>query len=170
MIIDVRRQLPWRRRLTSDLATASLWGLWLWLCRPIVSVFDGLSLLPQAKTVAHHAITHVAVGKFPLASVERGIAALVIVSVALWLWHKISERGGTVEAPATAPDYASHFQMSEALLKHCRAAQVCVVHHDAEGQIVAIRTVPTLPPTITAPGAPSGTSENEPATEFAEAA
>jgi hypothetical protein len=42
VIINVRKQLHWQRRLFSDATTAALWGFWLWLCRPVIGVVTWL--------------------------------------------------------------------------------------------------------------------------------
>jgi poly-beta-1,6-N-acetyl-D-glucosamine biosynthesis protein PgaD len=39
-----------------------------------------------------------------------------------------------------SPDYASHFGLTASLLENGRTSQVCVVHHDALGRILAIET------------------------------
>ena len=36
LIINVRGELGWHRRLFSDAGTAALWGVWLWLCQPAI--------------------------------------------------------------------------------------------------------------------------------------
>lgn len=119
----------------SDLSTATMWAGWLWLCRPVLSVFGGFK--PAGM---QHGLTHLLAKGVPL-PVERGALALFAVSIVLWLWNALSERRDAAPKTRAIPDYAAHFGLTEAQLRRCRESQTCIVHHDGEGDILAVETV-----------------------------
>jgi len=136
LILDCRRQLGWRQRLPARLGTSALWG--------------GLVLL-----------------------VLPGMAwAAVGAGVALPLLLRLMSqrpRAGKAEAPvllspgqSLAPSQdpqrqllAEAFGISEASLFRARHAQICTVHHDGQGEIVAF-SLPTLDATSLSENNPFG--------------
>jgi len=148
--------------MLSDMGTAGLWGLWLWLCRPALGVLGwvrGASI--------QHCVTHLmAIGG--ASGLERGAFALCSACGVVWLWSKIVERGRIATRSAYSPNYAVHFGLSDLQLHRYRMSQVCIVHHDADGRISAIAPVEPTPPSAVDASAPSAGSSGE--RELAEAA
>lgn len=148
VIINVRRQLHWQRRLFSDATTAMLWGLWLWLFRPVFGILA--SLIGTGLGMQHSLLT--ALTLVAPTSLGTTAVALVATSVLLLGWNLLAGRMSAAEAPlpdlaSALPDYAAHFGLEAAELAQCRASRVCVVHHDEQGRIVQIAAAPvrTLP-------------------------
>ena len=134
LIINVRKQLHWQRRLASDASTAMLWGFWLWLCRPMVGAVTWMLGL---RFGAQHSLMQLLTLNAPVA-IERTVLALCSTSGTLFFWNLVSERRNTRAPVSSRPDYAGHFGLSEAEIQSCRRSQVSVVHHDALGRITRI--------------------------------
>lgn len=134
LIIDVRRQLPWRRRLASDVGAAGLWAGWFWLCAPAVS-------MAAASPVghSHRNLLQRLVEAAPTA-LPAGAAVVVGMIAALWLWSRLASCAKAAEAKPNI-NYAGHFGVNELHLHRCRTSQVCIVHHDETGRIVRIDAV-----------------------------
>jgi poly-beta-1,6-N-acetyl-D-glucosamine biosynthesis protein PgaD len=130
VIIDVRRQLPWRQRIVSDASTAGLWAGFLWLCRPVVGIFA------PARFLDAHLVS--AGASF---AAEKLVLALLAVTACLVLWRKLADRRKAPAAGDTSPNYAAHFGLNDLQLHRGRSSQVCVMHHDSEGRIVGIDAV-----------------------------
>ncbi len=147
LIIDVRHKLPWRQRIVSDTGTAGLWMAWLWLCR------SGIGVIGLLRVAATHPAALGLIAAGSAAVLFSGALTIGGASGALWLWNKIVG-GQHEEAPVSAPNYAAYFGISDPQLHRCRSAQVCIVHHDAEGRILAIETeIPHPPAAADASGA-----------------
>lgn len=146
LIIDVRRSLPWRRRAASDLATAAIWALWAMLC---LSSFAGHAhaasqTIASAKTL--HAGVHL---PLPMPNgIGWPIAGLALAT--LWIVPRL-QKPAAPKSLAGTPNYAGHFGLTMSDLDAARATQVCVVHHDASGRIVAVKAsdAPPAAPNLT---------------------
>ena len=144
LIINVRRQLHWQRRLFSDASTAMLWGLWLWLFRPVFAAMVGL--VSAGLGVQHSLLTALTLSGAN--SIGNTAMALVVTSVALLLWNLTTGKLAATTASQsvallnTTPNYAAHFGLSVAQLQNCRSSKVCVVQHDEQGRIVRIDPAP----------------------------
>jgi poly-beta-1,6-N-acetyl-D-glucosamine biosynthesis protein PgaD len=152
VIINVRRQLPWRQRLISDASTAGLWAGFLWLCRPVAGIFA------PTRFVDAHLVSAGA----PFAA-ERMVLALLVVTAGLLLWRKLADRRKAPAAADVSPNYAGHFGLNDLQLHRGRSSQVCVVHHDADGRIVGIDAVTADAPSAEGPA-------QQPSSEIAHAA
>jgi poly-beta-1,6-N-acetyl-D-glucosamine biosynthesis protein PgaD len=132
-IIDVRRSLPWRRRIASEIATLAVWIAWGVLC---LSTFASSAHAAASGHSVNPSEIHTAAP--PSGQVE---AALAFVALGLSaLWAVLRMRQVTPPVFAKTPAYASHFGLTEALVENGRTAKVCVVHHDTLGRILAIET------------------------------
>ena len=154
VIINVRRQLPWRQRLISDASTAGLWAGFLWLCRPVAGIF----------TPTHFVDAHLVSAGAPVAAGQI-VLLLLAVCGGLMLWRKLADRRKAPAAAEGSPNYAGHFGLNDLQLHRGRSSQVCVVHHDADGRIVGIDAV-----TADAPAAAELHSAIEAAPAVAQAA
>jgi poly-beta-1,6-N-acetyl-D-glucosamine biosynthesis protein PgaD len=134
LIINARHQMRWYQRLFSDASTAMLWGFWLWLWRPVLSIFAwlgsfGASFQPTLiKLVSNGS---------PL-NIEGSMMALVGTSGTLLLWNLLPARKAETPKVMTLRDYAAHFELPELEIINGRASSVCVVHHDEDGRIVRV--------------------------------
>lgn len=141
MIINLRDQLGWSRRIVSDVSTLALWGAWLWLCRPVLV---GIAIL-----FGSHAARHVhaaGLGTLQTAYVlESGGLILAGTASALLLWNRITTSHARPPRLGGRPDYAGHFGLSPAELERGRASSICVVHHDEQGRIVRLTSHPDRP-------------------------
>jgi poly-beta-1,6-N-acetyl-D-glucosamine biosynthesis protein PgaD len=117
-----------------------MWGGWLWLCRPALSVVGRLRLAELQHLFAHLFAAGVMI------SLERGVLAVLLVAAALWVWNWVSEQRGVEPSPRARPDYAAYFGLSEAQLRHYRASQTLIVHHDGTGEILGIDSVEPAAP------------------------
>lgn len=133
LIINARRQLHWQQRLFSDTSTALMWGGWLYLWRPFLAAAGALSnLQPLAIKL---------LGGSSPATLIYSLVALVGSSGTLLLWNLLPARKAReAQRVQTLRDYAAHFALPEHTIVAGRSANVCVVHHDAEGRIVGIET------------------------------
>lgn len=134
LIINVRRQLHWQRRLACDASTLMLWAAWLWLCRPL---FGAVATLCGSRAGAHFGTAGAALSCTP-ASVEWSAMLLAGTSVLLLLWKQLTARQAQRPRLAAQPDYAAHFGLSAQDIQRSRDCPVCVVHHDESGRIVQI--------------------------------
>jgi poly-beta-1,6-N-acetyl-D-glucosamine biosynthesis protein PgaD len=160
LIINVRKQLHWQRRLFSDAGTAMLWGFWLWLCRPVVGA---LSWMLGLRLGVQHSLVQVLALSAPV-SVERTALALCSTSGTLVLWNLVRERRNARPRVHCIPDYASYFGLSEQDLQKCRESQVSVVHHNEQGQILRIESMGRSKPPPGNPCLAGGVDGPHPAT------
>lgn len=148
LIINVRRQLHWQRRLFSDAGTALLWGCWLWLFRPLFAVLSGL--IGTGLGIQHSLLTALTLSG--ATSLENTALALLSTAGLLLLWNQLTTKLAQGQSPeqklvCRPPDYAAHFGLSAAHVMRCRSNQFCVVHHDDRGNIarIELRGKPALP-------------------------
>lgn len=135
LIINVRQQLHWQQRLFSDASTAMLWGLWLWLWRPVLSTLNWLAGMGAGMQPT--------LLKLMLpASVEGGVVALVGTSGTLLLWNLLPARRAAAQPGPDLAAYAQHFQLPVQAIEAGRESRICVVHHDAQGRILRIEPRP----------------------------
>jgi poly-beta-1,6-N-acetyl-D-glucosamine biosynthesis protein PgaD len=133
-IINVRKQLHWQHRLFSDASTAALWGFWLWLCRPVISVLGWLLGLGAG---VQPALVQLMALNAPV-SLERTALAVCSTSGTLLLWNLATLRRVVPERPRQRPDYARYFGLSDQQLQDCQDSRVSVVKHDDQGRIVSV--------------------------------
>jgi poly-beta-1,6-N-acetyl-D-glucosamine biosynthesis protein PgaD len=141
LIINVRGELRWHRRLVSDVTTLALWAAWLWLCRPL---FGAVATLCGSRVGSHYATGSYAMSCTP-ATIEFSAMLLAGTSVILLLWNQVTARQALRPRLTALPDYAGHFGLSAQDILRSRECSVCVVHHDESGRIVRIQDrSPTL--------------------------
>ena len=148
--------------MLSDMGTAGLWGLWLWLCRPALGALSWL----RGAWIQHGVAHLIALGAS--SAIERGAFALCSACGIVWLWGELSQRRRNAPMPTYSPNYAVHFGLSDLQLHRYRMSQVCIVHHDDDGRISAIASVEPMAPSILDASAASTGSSSE--RELAEAA
>ncbi len=134
LIINARPHLRWYRRMFSDASTAMLWGFWLWLWRPALSLYGFLAGLHAGLQPALMKLASVGT---PV-SIEGSAVALFSTSSTLLLWSVLTPTQDQRPQPKQLRDYADHFGLTEQDLVHGRNSSVCVVHHDENGRIVRI--------------------------------
>ena len=132
LIINIRQQLEWHQRLISDSSTALMWAMWLYLWRPIIAISG-------AHAVNHHPTLFGFVADISPAMLSSIIAVVIFGAVGLLLWARLPSTRIKPMAHKTLTDYARHFQLSKQEIIAGREAQICTVHHDAHGRIIAIR-------------------------------
>lgn len=151
LIINVRDQLHWYQRLTTDVCTAAMWGGWLYLWRPVVSLLAwlhgwGLIMHPANVTAAgrhaafagHQAAPHAVAAGTSLISMD-GLLTLAAAACMLMLWSLLPARKIKSQSRVTTVrDCAEYFDLPEQQIRDGRDTSVCVVHHDEEGRIVRI--------------------------------
>jgi poly-beta-1,6-N-acetyl-D-glucosamine biosynthesis protein PgaD len=135
LIINVRRQLHWQRRLACDATTLVLWAAWLWLCRPL---FGAVATLCGSRAGTHFSAAGPVLSCTP-ASIEWSAVLLAGTSVLLLLWKQVTARQALRPRLTALPDYAAHFGLSAHDIQRSRNCSVCVVHHDEQGRIVQIQ-------------------------------
>lgn len=131
LIIDLRHQLPWHRRYLSTTTTAMLWALWLFLWRPVVLALGVLSV--QNPQLLHHFLAVFA------QIIEHGFTALVGCAVSLWLWSNLmSSKADKYMETESSESYARYFKLEHQQLLKARQQKILTVHHDAQGQMIAL--------------------------------
>lgn len=136
LIINARRHLRWHQRLFSDASTAMLWGVWLWLWRPLLSF---VAWLGGVGASVQPTLTKFIASGTPV-TLEGSVVALVGTSGTLLLWNLLPASRSESARTHTLRDYAAHFELPEQQILSGRAASVCVVHHDEHGRITRIDT------------------------------
>ena len=131
LIIDARQQLHWHQRLFSDTSTAMMWGIWLLLWRPVL-VFTWLISMHHPASLLH---------LVSIASFEEAMTALFSAVAALLLWSTLPSDKVKNPASRTLDDYARHFKMQPSQIEASRAQNICVMHHDEQGNIVRIESI-----------------------------
>ena len=135
MIINARRQLGWRRRILSDVATVVMWIGWIFLWLPAFRKLHQVILL---RLSFEPAAIEVLEAVDPI-SVWHSLIALVGTCVLLLLWTLLPRRQVTqVHAVETMADYAQYFHLAEAEIAAGCASRISNVHHDSEGGIVGV--------------------------------
>lgn len=135
LIINARRQLGWRRRILSDLATLALWVLWLYLWLPTFRKFRQvvhlrLSLEPAARQVLQ---------TLDPISPRHSLEALVGTCALLLLWTMLPRRKVTHAHDETRlEEYAAAAGVPVERLVRVQRSRIATVHHDDAGRIVAI--------------------------------
>lgn len=134
-IINVRRHMDWRRRLLSDVATAALWVVWIYLWIPVVGKLHQILLHHlNLETAAIEALDVVA----PI-PVVNSVIALLGTSVLLMLWTLLPKRKVThAHAAVTIEDYARYFALDPKDIQAGRASRICVATHDEGGNLLEI--------------------------------
>lgn len=135
MIINARRELGWRRRIVSDVATVLLWAGWLLLWIP---AFRKLEEVIRLKLSFQLGAIQVLETVDPI-SVRTSLIALLGTCTLLLLWTLMPRRQVThAHAVATLADYAEHFKLPAAQISAGRSSRIVVVHHDEAGAVVAV--------------------------------
>jgi poly-beta-1,6-N-acetyl-D-glucosamine biosynthesis protein PgaD len=137
LIINARRELRRRHRITSDVLTASLWGGWILLWLPVFRKLHEVIHLHLHFELAAREILDT-VTPIPIA---HALIALLGTSALLLLWSLLPKRKVT-HAHATLPmaDYARHFGIPESEIAAARDSRICVVSHDDAGAITGLVT------------------------------
>jgi poly-beta-1,6-N-acetyl-D-glucosamine biosynthesis protein PgaD len=138
VIIDVRRQLGWQRRISSDASTLLLWATWLWLCRPL---FVAIATLLDSHVAPRLRAARLAVFGTPL-ELEYSVLMLAGTSLTLLAWTSLTKRHVLRPETSTLPDYAGHFDLPPIDVQRGRASSICMVHHDEHGRIVSVEPRP----------------------------
>ena len=135
LIINARKQIGWRRRALSDVATAGLWIGWIYLWIPVFLKFH--------EVVRHHlnlekAAIEVLEAVAPI-PIEHSLVALLGTSALLMLWTLLPKREVTqAHAVEEIEDYAGFFGLAAQEIAAGRASRICVVTHDENGSIVGL--------------------------------
>jgi poly-beta-1,6-N-acetyl-D-glucosamine biosynthesis protein PgaD len=135
LIINLRRELHWHRRLFSDATTAALWGAWLWLCQPAIGA---VAVMCGSRLGARAQAASLALVCTP-ASIESSVLLLAGTAGVLLLWKQVTARQARRPRITPHPDYAGHFGLTQQDLQASQASAVCIVHHDENGRIVQIQ-------------------------------
>lgn len=135
LIIDLRSQLHWHQRMLSDVCTAALWGVWLYLWRPIAGVIAWVH--SWAVLARPTATKYLMTGAISL----EGLMAVAGAAGTLMLWSLLPKRG-VARKPVvnTVEDAAEYFQLPVESIEQGKAASISRVHHDECGRIVRIET------------------------------
>jgi poly-beta-1,6-N-acetyl-D-glucosamine biosynthesis protein PgaD len=131
LIINIRQQLHWYQRFFSDSSTALMWGMWLYLWRPLV-VITGAHAFSKQPFLVHF------VTKISPMTMGYIIVSVMCGALALLLWTLLPARRIIPSPQKSLSDYATHFQLPEQEITAGRAANICTVHHDAYGRVIGI--------------------------------
>ena len=137
MIINARRQLGWRRRTLSDVATVVLWVGWIYLWLP---AFRKLNEVIRLKLSFETGAIEVLQTVDPI-SIRHSLVALLGTCALLLLWTLLPNRKVTkAHSVATLEDCARYFLLTVDEVAAGRNGRISVVHHDDEGGIVSVET------------------------------
>ena len=137
LIINLRHELPLRKRILSDAATAFLWAFWIYLWWPFFEILWRIVIIhASAEDIADtifdeiHAVT-----------VEHALMMLIGTSAILILIAKLPKyRPQSLHAVYQPEEYAQFFAIHPDELVQGLQSQVCTLHHNASGKIVSIQT------------------------------
>jgi poly-beta-1,6-N-acetyl-D-glucosamine biosynthesis protein PgaD len=135
-IINIRNQLSWYHRLSSDASTLALWSAWLWLCRPVI--LAAIGMVGVMFGMKHPVRGAPAANALP--SLEEMVLVLIGVSALLLLWNRLSRQPAVRPRIDLLPDYGRHFGLTTEQISAARDSRRCVVHHDEQGRIVGIES------------------------------
>ena len=137
-IINARRQLAWRRRIVSDIATVALWAGWILLWIPsYLRLRTAIHLHTRFGLAAREVLQTVA--PIPL---TRAVLLVLGTCGLLLLWTLVpSRRPAEPPTTETLEDEAARLHVPTEQLRAGRAARIDVVHHDEDGNIIAIEAV-----------------------------
>lgn len=138
LIINARGRLAWHQRLFSDASTLALWSMWLWMCRP--ALMAAVGVVGVLSGLGHGSVQAALPGT--MWSLEEEAFALLGTGALLMLWNWLSTRPAPRPAVQATPDYAAYFGLSQRALAAGRDSRVCVVHHDEQGRIVRLESLP----------------------------
>lgn len=136
LIINVRSQMSWYRRLTTNVMTASMWVGWLFLLRP----FFGFVGWVQSGTIALRPILLKIIGSSIFTA--EGLMTLLGTSGALMLWSLLPSHRPRVQ-PNFQPvlTQSEFFALPQEEIENGQAASIVIVHHGELGQIVRIERI-----------------------------
>lgn len=135
LIINVSRDLGWRRRLASRASTLALWGGFAFLWLPVLLklhevVKQRLSFEPAAIEVLEIVD--------PL-SPWHSLIALLGTCALLLLWSLLpSRKAGATHTAETPEALALGFGLEPETVSTAQGARICVVHHDEQGRVVKL--------------------------------
>lgn len=133
VIINLRRRMPWPRRLLGHGTTVLLWLGWFALWMPYLEAFRGVVRLRLSFSwAAWEALEDVA-----SVSLAHAVIALVGTALLLVLWGQLPSRRAPVGMDDAEEDPVAR-GVDPALLEAGRNAKVCVVRHDARGSLAGI--------------------------------
>lgn len=134
-IINARRELRRRHRITSDVLTAGLWVGWILLWLPVFrKMREVIRLHVNFEPAAQEILDTVT----PI-SIRHSLVALLGTSALLLLWSLLPKRKVThAHAMLSTGDYARHFGLGEADINAGRDSRICVVSHDDAGAITGV--------------------------------
>lgn len=153
LIINVSRDLGWRRRLASRATTTALWCgfalLWLPVALKLHEVVrQRLSFEPAAIEVLETVD--------PL-SPWHSLIALLGTCALLLLWSLLPSRtAGATHTAETPEALALGFGLEPAQVANAQAARICVVHHDEHGRVIAVEARGDEPLAATVPVSSGG--------------
>ena len=135
MIINVSRDLGWRRRLGSSAFTFALWFgfalLWLPVYRKLLEVIHLRRSFEPAALEVLEVVD-------PL-SPWHSMLVLVGTCTLLLLWSLLPSRSAsTIVAVESPENLAAGFGFSPEAIASAQASRLCVVHHDEHGQIMGL--------------------------------
>lgn len=135
LIINARRHLRWHQRLTTDTATAVMWGGWLYLWQPLFKAATWLTIWGAGV----RPLAWKLLAASPLVALEQSVLTLAGACGTLLLWSLLPARKvPTPHVVQSLTDYAAHFGLPEQQIQAGQATAICVVRHDAQGRIIGI--------------------------------
>lgn len=138
LIINVKRQLPRHQQWLSNASTVMMWGMFLYLWRPVFhialwmgSVHAGTRLLQSMGLIDAPGAS--------LSLLQDVLPAVLASALLLMLWSRLPAiYTNALQHPADDTQQAQHFAINAEQLADARHTQVCVVHHDEQGKIIDI--------------------------------
>lgn len=135
LIINARRKLGWRRRVASDVATAALWIVWIYLWWPVVEKAHQVARLRLGFEPAAIEVLETA-EPIPL---QHSLVALLGTCLLLLLWTLLPKlRLTRTHAEATLADCAAAFALPAQEIAQGRRNRITTVHYDDDGSIVQL--------------------------------
>lgn len=135
-VINVRKQLGWRKRFLSNASTALMWSLFIYMWRPVLHMviwFGGLNAWMQF-------LQYVGLIDSPgerISLIGDILPSVFAASLFLMLWSRLPAVHTDAKAhPLDDADYARHFGIADASLATLRDTRISVVQHDDQGRIV----------------------------------
>lgn len=139
LIINVSRQLGWRRRLASRATTLALWLGFSLLWMPVALK---LHEVVQQRLAFEPAAIEVLETVDPL-SPWHSLVALLGTCTLLLLWSLLPSRSADAAREAESPEaLAAGFGLDPVLVAKAQESRICVVHHDDHGRVIGLEPRP----------------------------
>jgi poly-beta-1,6-N-acetyl-D-glucosamine biosynthesis protein PgaD len=141
LIINKRHELPRTKRWAWDAITIVLWGVFIYLWKPVFHIFYRIVTLGAPPDE----ISDWIFGEIHSVTFEHGIEMLIGTPIVLFILSRLNRhKAPTEHLIYHNDDYAAYFKLDNKALEASNKSQLVTVHYDEHGHITAIDNHITL--------------------------